>query len=226
MTSSFLFPCYSELLPEQLEPSDQHLILVYTSLGYDSLQSACFSSSLKYFQTAASLLDQSKDDLPELKTLILFGQVIAYDNLGLNADSLSHLHAMQSTFNKGCSSIPTENDDCNLSLIEVANITSELRFLAALSPSEEIREALDSITSQMFETIQEDLLVKSQYKIEKKIKYSCPELRRAKWMKKYEKFIKNLYNIFEKIKEVYVFFKGVGLISFSQNQLREDAHVC
>ena len=145
---SFLSPCYAETSLEKFERHDESLALVYIGFGCESLKLQKFASALDDFQTASSLLGKREDYLPELDVLILFGMIIAYDNLGLKDDCsicLSDLKSIISSEYAVENSVPfSDYNDVSLEdYHEAIETTSDLCDFAALSCSKEVKEELD-----------------------------------------------------------------------------------
>jgi|GEM_PF-2690189 tetratricopeptide (TPR) repeat protein len=217
---SFLSPCYSEVSlgkPEAFESHDQGLSLVYIGFGNESLSLKKFSSALDDFQKAFSLLGKPEDHPPELDVLILFGEVIAYDNLGLKDDCSKYLAILKSIINSDNEIEDSEfsYDYNNFSLEdyqEAIETTSDLYHLASIACSKEIKEELFLIINKMFEEVQGQLYTGQNLEFQHKLTETkeTVELCKAKWIKKIEKVAKNVYRIFKKVKEVWDFAKDIN----------------
>lgn len=108
-------------------------------------------SALENFQKALTLSSQS-EDLSATEFLVLFGQVIAYDMLGLKGScgeaANSLLFSMQ---NCAAESDEAEVSQDFLSEIEDLETFEMLRGLASIAPTPEVREFLFSLIDEISE---------------------------------------------------------------------------
>ncbi|MEM8727516.1 MAG: hypothetical protein AAGE99_02220 [Chlamydiota bacterium] len=226
---SLHLPCYSESSVEKFDGHDEGLSLVYIGFGSESLKLQKFSSALDDFQKASALLGKPEDHPPELDMLILFGKVIACDNLGLKDDRLRCLNDLASIINSEneVESFDPPYDDDNFSSEddqEAMEITSDLYHLASLACSEDVKEELFFVINKMFEDVQGESCTGQtpdfQYKLMKT--EGKVELCKAKWIKKIEKVARRVYKVFKKVKKVWEFIKDVDETFSSKNNEREE----
>ena len=218
---SFYLPCYSGSSEEKFDRHDQSLSLVYIGFGNESLKLKKFSLALDDCKKAFALLGKPENHPPELDVLILFGEVIAYDNLGSKEECLKYLTELKSIINSEYERESVElSYDCNdLSLEDhqkAIETTSDLFHLASLACSQEIKEELFVIINNMFEDIQEQLYTRQT--LELPATQEKVELCKAKWIKKLEKIARRAYRIFQKVKEVCEFVKDVDNTCNSNNE--------
>ena len=231
---SFFSPCYSESSLEKFERHDESLSLVYIGCGNESLKLQKFSSALEDFQKASSLLGEPEDHPPELDVLILFGEVIAYDNIGSKDDCLRCLRDLKSIINSenGVENSELSYDYNDFSLEdyqEAIETTSDLCYLASLACSQEVKEELFLVINKMFEDIQGQLYTGQNLEFQYKLKETKEqvELCKAKWIKKLEKIAKRVYKVFKKVKEVWEFVKEVDeALSSGDGDKKDGREAC
>ena len=228
-TFSLYLPCYCTSAVEKVDRHDESLSLVYIGCGNDGLKLQKFSSAIEDFQKASALLGEREDHPVELDVLILFGQVIAYDNVGLKEDCLGCLSKLKSIIHaenemESSTFFYDYNDFSLEEYQEAVETNSDLYHLASLSCSQEVQEELFTMIHKMFEDVQGQLCIghnldfpckstKSQEKV---------ELCKAKWIKKLEKIARRVYKVFRKVKEVWRFVQEVDEACNAKNKKREQ----
>jgi len=225
---SFHPSCYSEFSAEKFDRHDESLSLVYIGFGSASLKLQKFSSALDDFQKAFALLGKPEDHPPELDALILFGKVIAYDNLGLKDDCLRWLADLKSITHLESeiesSELSYDYNDFSLEDYQDAiGTTSDLCHLASLACSKEIKQELFLVINKMFEHVHEQLYTGQNLNFRYKLTepQENVELCKAKWIKKLEKIGRRVYKFFKKVKEVWEFVKEVDEAFSEKNKERK-----
>ncbi|MDN3509344.1 MAG: hypothetical protein P0S93_04950 [Candidatus Neptunochlamydia sp.] len=214
---------------EKFDRHDESLSLVYIGFGSKSLKLQKFSSALDDFQKASALLGKPEDHPPELDVLILFGKVIAYDNLGLKDDCLRCLNDLKSIINSENEvESPVLSYDYNDFSLEdyqeAIETTSDLCHLASLTCSKDVKEELFLVVNKMFEDVQGQLYTGQNLEFQYKLTETegRVELCKAKWIKKIEKIARRVYKVFKKVKEVWEFVKEVDEAFNSKNNERGE----
>ncbi len=133
----------SSLNLEEQVSSNEQLILLYLSCGNVNLLSQNYSSAFDDYQRALDALTNSSSN--GLEFLILFGMVIACDNLHLTDLCKFNILRINALINSaeedGVTEYLTTEDD---------EVTSYLKALANMSPSIEIRDTLQFYISEIF----------------------------------------------------------------------------
>ena len=140
--------CYDSQRPaiQMTEPglSDQQRALLYLSCGYSNLVSQKYSDAFEDYQRARDILQNS--DNPGLQFLVSFGMTVTCDNLHLTSATRECLAGIKELLDAGDES---EDDMFGMSQNEY-EVAKHLAQLALLAPSPVVREALESVVSEVF----------------------------------------------------------------------------
>lgn len=218
----FSYSSFAEEIPQLDDKWNLHndsLALVYIGRGNENLLEHHYSQALSDFQYAASLLNNEKIHIPELDFLICFGQIIAYDNLGLKDQCQN---AMLSLF-----LIITQNDDetCNDDQSGVVDSNSDqeeyiegaalMMKLINLAPSPSVREFLFSLIEDISEDVEPSFSIVNPFYLKKDDWMYCSDSTahisqcKSHWWRKVERFAKRAYKAACKVKQIWDLIKDI-----------------
>jgi tetratricopeptide (TPR) repeat protein len=133
---------------DEQESLNEGMALLYLSCGHVNLMSKRYSSALDDYQKALNVLNGSNDN--GIEFLILFGMVVAYDNLNLTDLCENTILQVRTLID---ASYEEDDDIMQYTLPEEEaddRALTYLEALASMAPSIDIRNALLSFISEIF----------------------------------------------------------------------------
>jgi len=146
--------CLAQEIPAEIELPyfTVHPSVVYAASGNLHLMLRDFESALEDYHKASICAEQSDQETAEIvEFFVLFGQIVAYDNLQLREKAEQSLGALILSLNEEDEEEEFDEEDDGEWMEFRDEICKMMLRMARLAPSDDIREILTSIIEEEWE---------------------------------------------------------------------------